>query len=187
MASQEDGMDKYLVYFRDGDSDYFVDLEIADAALDDEQPWVQVSAGRPGDMRVSVVEGRGPVADNMGGPARILVVDDEERVGEMAAAMLEMRGHAVARACDARSTHSALADGAFDVAVIDVVLPGENGITLAEFVASQGIQVLLTSAYPKTMNWSTKRFPFLSKPFRCSALIQAVESLLPQNGRQAPA
>jgi CheY-like chemotaxis protein len=182
---QENDMDKCLVYFRDGDSDYFIDLEIAAEALDDDLSWEWVTKA-DADLQVSVVEGRGPVADIMGGPARILVVDDEDRVGEMAAAMLEMRGHEVARASDSPSTHSAIANRDFDLAVIDIVLPGENGLTLAEFVASQGIQVLLISAYPKTMNWSTKRFPFLPKPFRSQALIQAVESLLPQHGGQAP-
>jgi CheY-like chemotaxis protein len=60
----------------------------------------------------------------------ILIVDDEESIRDVAAAILEKQGHATVRAADADAAFAAIEAGGIDLALVDVVLPGRGGLDL---------------------------------------------------------
>lgn len=79
--------------------------------------------------------------------AKILVVDDHADIYEPLAIYLGRYGFAVATAEDGRQMRAALADQHFDLIVLDVMLPDEDGLSLCRFVREHlGIPVILLSA-----------------------------------------
>jgi DNA-binding NtrC family response regulator len=62
------------------------------------------------------------------GPGHILVVDDERNIRRMLAGLLEDEGHAVDTAADASEARAALESGAPDLILLDLKLPGTDGL-----------------------------------------------------------
>ena len=60
--------------------------------------------------------------------ARILVVDDEPDLRALLADYLGMQGFAVGTAADAAELDARLAEAPADVIVLDINMPGENGL-----------------------------------------------------------
>ena len=60
--------------------------------------------------------------------ARILVVDDEPDLRALLADYLGMQGYAVGTAADAAELDARLAEAPADVIVLDINMPGENGL-----------------------------------------------------------
>ena len=105
----------------------------------------------------------------------ILVVDDEPFICSVIEdALADWDGTAVTRAEDALSGGRYLKASHFDLALIDALLPGESGISLARRAAQQDIPVILLSGHPAVVE-KLERFgcPHLSKPFRIDELLAA--------------
>lgn len=69
--------------------------------------------------------------------ARILVCDDEEHLREMVCEYLEARGFAVTQAPDAAALHQELRKAPPDLILLDVTMPGEDGLTALRTLRSQ--------------------------------------------------
>jgi DNA-binding response OmpR family regulator len=80
---------------------------------------------------------------------RLLVVDDEANHARVMAIGLRIEGFEVETASDAESALGLLRQGPFDMAIVDLMMPGTNGIQLARMVRESfsKTQVVLTSAY----------------------------------------
>jgi len=63
-------------------------------------------------------------------PKRLLVVDDEADIREPLAAYLDRAGYDVLEAADAREARAHLAAGDVDLVLLDVMMPGEDGLDL---------------------------------------------------------
>jgi two-component system phosphate regulon response regulator OmpR len=75
----------------------------------------------------------------------LLVVDDDKRLRELLCRYLSDNGFRVTTAGDATEARSNLASFAFDLVVLDVMMPGENGLELTRALRSKG-GVLMWSA-----------------------------------------
>jgi len=62
--------------------------------------------------------------------AHLLIVDDDERIRELLKKYLMKRGFLVTAATDAEHARRILEGLEFDVIILDVMMPGENGISL---------------------------------------------------------
>ena len=116
---------------------------------------------------------------------RILLVEDNDLVADAIARGLGLAGFAVDRAASAEHAASALAAEHFDLAVVDIGLPGEDGLTFVRRLRSQGetLPVLILTAR-ETVALRVEALDlgaddFLMKPFeqselaaRCRALIR---------------
>jgi signal transduction histidine kinase len=126
----------------------------------------------------------GTFPEGVGG--RILVVEDEELIRDLAARVLESKGYDVVEASTAEEALEKLdRDGAvFDLVFSDVVLPGMSGIQLAEAIAERcpGAKILLCSGYAdRRLQWPTiceRGYPFLDKPYSVYDLLASVHGVM---------
>jgi two-component system phosphate regulon response regulator OmpR len=74
-------------------------------------------------------------------PAHILVVDDDARLRALLQRFLTEQGFRVSTAENAATARAALADMAFDLLVLDVMMPGETGLDLTAALRAEGQEV----------------------------------------------
>ena len=74
---------------------------------------------------------------NMDG-SRILVVDDDADIRILLSDFLEQHGFAVTAVADGVAMDQALAAQTFDIAVLDVMMPGEDGLSILRRLAADG-------------------------------------------------
>ncbi|HUJ25819.1 MAG TPA: sigma-54 dependent transcriptional regulator [Myxococcales bacterium] len=79
--------------------------------------------------------------------SRILVVDDEPKLGTLIAEMLQQEGHEVARAQGGRSALVELSAQPFDLVVTDLRMPEVDGLAVLRDARSRGSDVILMTAY----------------------------------------
>lgn len=114
---------------------------------------------------------------------KILVVEDDADVAEVAAAVLENLGHHVAVCPDADTALAALGTTPdFDLVFSDIMMPGPmNGIDLAETIARQfpDMPVLLATGFSNAaLAPRALRFPVLAKPYSVQDLSRRIGQLL---------
>jgi two-component system phosphate regulon response regulator OmpR len=78
----------------------------------------------------------------------LLVVDDDSRLRALLQRFLSEQGFRVTAAADAAAARHALAGFEFDLMVLDVMMPGENGLELAESLrrAGQDVPIIMLTA-----------------------------------------
>ena len=117
-------------------------------------------------------------------PKRILVVEDDPLVAEVAVAVLSDLGHTVTLRHDAPSALAVLREqGGFDLVFSDIVMPGGmSGIEMAEQIASDipRLPILLATGYSNAaLAPGALRFPVLAKPYSVHELSRRVTQMLP--------
>jgi DNA-binding response OmpR family regulator len=102
----------------------------------------------------------------------ILIVEDEPLISMMLEDFIETLGHSVAGTCDTVSAaKDRVAEGGFDVAIIDVNLNGELIWPVADQLAEQGVPyILATGGHIDPPPPAHASAPVLSKPFTIDAI-----------------
>jgi DNA-binding NtrC family response regulator len=110
----------------------------------------------------------------------LLVVDDRVDICELVAGHLVEQGHLVASVTNSAAARAQLSRDRYDLAIIDVLMPGEGGLSLAAWAARRGVRVLLMSGHPGTLDLDADgpHYPLLRKPFRLADLDIALAALL---------
>jgi len=116
--------------------------------------------------------------------ARILMVDDDPGIRDVVSDFLGKHGYTVDTAADAREMELALERGAIDLLVLDVMLPGEDGLAICRRLASSanGPPIIMLSA----MGEDTDRIvglelgadDYLAKPCNPRELLARVRAVL---------
>jgi DNA-binding response OmpR family regulator len=119
----------------------------------------------------------------MSEPARVLVVDDEPTVLEVVAAYLERDGFQVLAQNDGAGVIDALDSFAPDLVVLDIMLPGANGIDLLrEIRATSRVPVILLTARieepDRVLGLELGADDYVVKPFSPRELVARVRSVL---------
>ena len=88
----------------------------------------------------------------MGDTPHLLLVDDERSIREPLAQYLTRQGFRVTQAGDAESARARLAAYAIDLAIVDIMMPGEDGLSLCRHLAatSDTPVILLTAKAEET-------------------------------------
>ena len=108
---------------------------------------------------------------------RILVVDDEEPFRRLLKKELTRKGFTAETASDGAAALSMIRDGSYDVVLLDIVMPGINGIEVMEMVKTiprrPEIIVLTGQATVDTAVQSMKHgaYDYLSKPYKTDELM----------------
>ena len=76
-------------------------------------------------------------------PLLLLLVEDDPTVAEVIVGLLRAQGHHVTHAAQGLAALTEVATGAFDVAVLDLDLPGMDGLALARQLRAQGFDAPL--------------------------------------------
>src|SRR3954451_14502068 len=80
-------------------------------------------------------------------PTRVLLIDDDVRLYELLRSYLEQNGFTVTCAPDGPQGLAALATGTFDVVLLDVMMPGMDGLEVCKRIrAASRIPVLMLTA-----------------------------------------
>ena len=119
----------------------------------------------------------------------LLVVDDDARLRELLRRYLSDSGFRVTTAGDTREARSNLASFAFDLVVLDVMMPGESGLGLTRALRGEGrVPVLLLTAMgepeDRVNGLEQGADDYLSKPFEPRELVLRIRNLLQR--RPAP-
>lgn len=111
---------------------------------------------------------------------RVLVVEDQPSVRQLASEMLRELGHQVVTAADGEEAREVLlTNSRFDAVLSDVVMPGSlDGRSLARWISEHepAIKILLTSGYHEYQG-DRLGYPMLSKPYTLRSLEEALSAL----------
>jgi DNA-binding NtrC family response regulator len=110
--------------------------------------------------------------------ARVLVVDDNGGVLEVLESVLTDAGHVVTAAQSAERAREYFRRADYDAAVIDFVMPHEDGLSLAQFLHGEGVPVLIITGAITFDELHGHDMPILGKPFSAEQLEQALQRLL---------
>lgn len=113
----------------------------------------------------------------------ILVVDDDERLRELLRKYLSDNGFIVLTATDAQDARVKLKSFAFDLIVLDLMMPGESGLDFAAHLrGSSPVPILMLTAMGETEDrirgLEAGADDYLTKPFEPRELLLRVGAIL---------
>ena len=76
--------------------------------------------------------------DKTDGATRILIVDDDTEVRSALEDYLSTRGYDVRAVADAKAARAALKSAPSDVVLLDIMMPGEDGLSLCRTLVAKG-------------------------------------------------
>ena len=119
--------------------------------------------------------------------ARILLVDDDDPVRAVTAAMLRDLGYTVRDVASGEAALTALAeDGDMDILLTDLVMPGMNGSQLAAAARDRrkDLSIVFISGYAEQVgDVLTGQYRLIRKPFGAEDLCATIEAVLAQRPR----
>ena len=120
--------------------------------------------------------------------AHLLIVDDDERIRGLLQKFLMRHGFLVSSARDAAHAERILSGLDFDLVVLDVMMPGEDGVSFCRRIReSRDVPVLLLTAKNETEDrvagLEAGADDYLAKPFEPKELLLRINSIL----RRVPA
>ena len=124
----------------------------------------------------------------MAGEPHVLIVDDERDILDPLASYVAKNGFRVSKAQNAAAAREILAAHAIDIALIDIMMPGEDGLSLAGFIrATSKVPVILVTAKAE----ETERIvglelgadDYVTKPFSPRELLARIKAVLRRTSR----
>ncbi|MEY4297179.1 MAG: hypothetical protein RLZZ423_358 [Cyanobacteriota bacterium] len=126
-------------------------------------------------------------------PARLLVVEDDDTIRETVSEAMAMEGFSVAAAADGLAAWRQLGQQRFDLVVLDLMLPGLNGLDLCRRLRSTPNPplILVVSARDtetdRVLGLEVGADDYLVKPFGMRELVARCRALLRRQRQQEPA
>lgn len=123
----------------------------------------------------------------------LLVVDDDRRIRNLLQTFLMENGFRITAAASAAEARDKMRIMAFDLVVLDIMMPGEDGLTLTQSLRSSGnaVPVLMLSALAEPSDriagLETGSDDYLAKPFEPRELLLRIRGLLRRQGQPAQA
>lgn len=115
--------------------------------------------------------------------ARILVVDDDSGLRELLSRYLTEQGYDVVAVGDGTAMDRAMSDASFDLLILDLMLPGEDGLSLLRRVVQKhAIPVIMVSArgedIDRIIGLEVGADDYMTKPFSMRELLARLGALL---------
>jgi len=128
-----------------------------------------------------------PNPDSAPAPKKILVVDDEDTIRDVLRRYLERDGFVVCEAADGYTALDALADDPPDLIVLDLMLPGIDGLTLTRQIhAHKRLPVIMLTARGETSDrirgLDQGADDYIAKPFSPQEVVSRVKAVLRRAG-----
>ena len=111
----------------------------------------------------------------------ILIVDDQQEICDVVQEYLTGEGYRVSAAHDGSGMRRVMAQGHVDLVILDLMLPGEDGLTLARSLRSEsGIGIIILTGRGETVDriigLEMGADDYLPKPFHLRELLARVKS-----------
>ena len=124
--------------------------------------------------------------------AHILIVDDDRRLRDLLQRYLLDQGFRVTTAADAAEARARLASIAFDLLILDVMMPGESGLSLTRSLRDGSeVPILLLTARGETEDriegLASGADDYLAKPFEPRELVLRIKAILRRVSDSDPA
>lgn len=125
-------------------------------------------------------------------PPRLLLVDDEAALREPLADYLSRQGFGVTEASSAAEARTRLRDERFDLVLLDIMMPGEDGLSLCRhLVETQDLPVIFLTARgeatDRIVGLEIGADDYVVKPFEPRELVARIRSVLRRAARNAGA
>lgn len=120
----------------------------------------------------------------------ILIVDDDREIRDLLSRFLARHGYRVSVAGDGRAMRKAFADGAIDLVILDLMLPGDDGLTLCrELRSSSAVPIVMLTAMgeevDRIVGLEIGADDYIAKPFNPRELLARVRAVLRRVGAPA--
>jgi two-component system OmpR family response regulator len=121
----------------------------------------------------------------------LLIVDDDREIRELLSRFLRKHGFRVTVAIDGREMHRALAERAIDLVVLDLMLPGEDGLSLCRRLRSDSnTPVIMLTAMgediDRIVGLEMGADDYVAKPFNPRELLARIKAVLRRAGASSP-
>ena len=115
--------------------------------------------------------------------AHILVVDDDKRLNKLLHKFLKDNNHYVDTAENTKSARKKISVVSYDIIILDIMMPGENGLELLSFIRQNyDTPVLMLSAMKDTkdkiIGFEKGADDYLGKPFEPQELLLRIKAIL---------
>ena len=123
----------------------------------------------------------------------ILVIEDDAQTAEFVAGAFARAGCRATVCADGETGFAAAAHGSYDAAVIDIMLPKKDGLTIIRDVRSMGrtLPIIVLSARgnvdARVLGLEAGADDYLAKPFSITELIARMQALLRRSSMQGAA
>jgi len=119
----------------------------------------------------------------MGGSLRVLVVDDDRDIRELLSSYLAGYGIEAVGAADGAGMRAAMAAGRFDLVILDLMLPGEDGLVLCrQLRAESEIPIIMLTARGESadriVGLELGADDYVVKPFDPRELVARIQTIL---------
>lgn len=124
---------------------------------------------------------------SMSGAAHILVVDDDREIRDLLSRFLARHGYRVTTASDGRAMQKVLADASIDLVILDVMLPGEDGLSLCRGLrAFSSVPIVMLTAVgedvDRIVGLEMGADDYVPKPFNPRELLARIRAVLRRAG-----
>ena len=120
---------------------------------------------------------------------RILIVEDDENISKMLAATLSIGGYTYEQCADGVEAAARIPEGAYDLVLLDVMLPGLDGFAVLDAIRAAGCDtpvILLTAlgaVADKVKGLRGGAEDYIVKPFEAVELLARIEVVLRRAGK----
>lgn len=119
----------------------------------------------------------------------VLIVEDEKAIAELIEMTLEPFGYACVKAFDGEQAADLVEREAFDLILLDVMLPGVDGFSLMEYICPTDTPVIFltakSSVEDRVRGLRAGAYDYLIKPFAPDELLARVDGLMRHTGRRS--
>ncbi|MFT4143487.1 MAG: response regulator transcription factor [Mobilitalea sp.] len=117
----------------------------------------------------------------------ILIVEDEQMISDLILMNLEMVGHTAIQAFDSKDALTAAKEQHFDLCLLDIMLPGQDGFQLIDSFKKLSIPVIFltakTSLTDRVKGLNIGAEDYITKPFETLELLARIEVVLRRYGK----
>lgn len=119
--------------------------------------------------------------------AKILVAEDEDKINELICRNLQLVGHTVESALDGDEALAMIENGRYDLALLDVMMPGLSGFDIAQQIGGKLPIIFVTARDGLSSRLSGLNLgadDYITKPFEILELVARVKAVLRRTHKQ---
>jgi two-component system OmpR family response regulator len=122
----------------------------------------------------------------------ILIVDDNREIRDLVSRLLTREGFRVSVAADGRAMRKTIADARIDLVLLDLMLPGEDGLSLCRGIRAESrLPIIMLTAkgdeVDRVIGLEMGADDYLAKPFGSRELVARIRAVLRRSSSDTPA